>query len=151
MPGTARVHGALAVFAGLVLTAGCGGNSSGASSRPTASGAGPLASDAGPPSANQRVLTTAQSERLVDWSVALSACLDQRGFELEQPDVMRSRIELAIAGSPPRAKLLRAVIRCGDGLGGPPPKSSLQTFASKIVIYVPKQCLLDAKVTRRTM
>jgi len=143
MAKTIRVHGALATFAALVLTAGCGGSS--------ATSASPPASKKSPPSSNQRVLTAAQSRRLVEWSVSLGACLGQRGFELEHPDVMRSRIELAVAGSPPRVRFLQAVVRCGDGLGGPPLKSSLQTFANKIVIYMPRQCLLDAKVTRRTV
>jgi hypothetical protein len=144
-------HAVLGVLAVLMLTAGCDGKGTPASpGAPVSSGKAP-SSKAGPPSSNQRILTVVESQRLVDWAVALRACLGGRGLEVEEPSVMRSRIELAVAGSPSRVSFLRMIVRCGDGLGGPPAKSSVQTFASKIVIYLPKQCLLDPKVKKRTL
>jgi hypothetical protein len=39
---------------------------------------------------------------------------------------------------------------CGEELGDPPTSSSLQVRPSddRIVLYLPKQCLLDPKVAR---
>jgi hypothetical protein len=44
----------------------------------------------------------------------------------------------------------KATATCGDRLGGPPPGSSLQTtrwHSGLLVLYLPKQCLLDPTVT----
>jgi hypothetical protein len=40
-------------------------------------------------------------------------------------------------------------IRCGTKLGGPPPGASLQARKHAVVLYLPKYCLLDRKVTRQ--
>jgi hypothetical protein len=113
----------------LVLVAGCGGTS-----RNTAT------------SSNEKVLTRAQSQRLVDWAGALRSCLSTRGFRLGELDVARTHIELAVPDGTAFKALVRAGIACGDSLGGPPAASSLQTFADRVVLYLPKQCLLDRDV-----
>jgi hypothetical protein len=93
------------------------------------------------------VLTRAQSQRLVHWAGSLRTCLSARGFRLGELDVARTHIELAVPKGTPFKELVRAGIACGDTLGGPPASSSLQTFADRVVLYLPKQCLLDRDVS----
>ena len=69
-----------------------------------------------------------------------------RGFRLGELDVARTHIELAVPDGTAFKALVRAGIACGDSLGGPPAASSLQTFADRVVLYLPKQCLLDRDV-----
>jgi len=59
-------------------------------------------------------------------------------------------IILRVSTSPIPTTIRTATFACGDRLGGPPPGSSLQTprgQAGLIVLYLPKQCLLDPTVT----
>jgi outer membrane murein-binding lipoprotein Lpp len=134
---------AAAVLAALLLIAGCGDTAAQIASphQPSA-----LSSGAPPPS-NEKVLTKRQSKRLVNFAVALRACLMATGVEIRPPNITQKKIDLSYSTLSSRAAFLQLVLRCGDRLGGPPAKSSLQTFASEIAIYVPKQCLLDARVT----
>jgi hypothetical protein len=44
------------------------------------------------------------------------------------------------------ANLLRQTETCGERQGGPPRRASLQYQPGEIVLYLPKQCLLDKKV-----
>src|SRR4051794_37357990 len=100
----------------------------------------------GPPASNQVVLTPRQSQRLVAWSLALRSCLVKNGIEVGKPDVTRKQITLAVVGAGSDGAVARLTIRCGESLGNPPSSSSLQTFPGRLVLYVPKQCLLDDKV-----
>jgi hypothetical protein len=104
---------------------------------------------AGPPASNQTVLTKRESQRLVDWSSALRTCLMRRGFDIGRPEVTRRQITLTLHGAGSDHAVALATIRCGDSLGGPPADSSLQSFPGRIVLYVPKQCLIDKDVVRR--
>ena len=104
-----------------------------------------------PPQSNEKVLTRAQSERLVRWAGAFRSCLERRGYALGDVELARTRIELAVPSGTAFHPLLRAGIACGDSLGGPPPASSLQTFGRRIVLYLPKRCLLDPNVNARTV
>src|SRR5947199_8936043 len=124
------VAGAIAT---LLLAAGCGSAGSTGSGRPQS---------------NEKVLTRAQSERLVRWAGSFRSCLQGRGYQVGALDVGRTRIELAVPSGTQFHSLVRAGVACGDSLGGPPPASSLQTFARRIVLYLPKQCLLDPNVAR---
>jgi hypothetical protein len=145
-----RLRESLLVSATLVLlTAACGGDGSGG----TAAGAeldAAGAADTDELRANQRVLTPEQSRRLVDFANDLRSCLARSEVEIARPHATRTRIDLTYEQSVDLESLVNLVIRCGDGLGGPPPRSSLQTFPTRIVIYVPKQCLLDEKVASET-
>jgi len=123
------VRTAAAAIALLVLAAGCGGTG-----RSTA------------PSSNEKVLTRAQSQRLVDWAGSLRTCLRARGFRLGELIVARAHIEAAVPDGTAFKALVRAGTACGDALGGPPAASSLQTFADHVVLYLPKRCLLDPDV-----
>jgi hypothetical protein len=113
----------------LLVLAGCGGTS-----RHTAT------------TSNEKVLTRAQSQRLVEWAGSLRACLRARRFSLGEPAVARTHIDLAVPDGTAFKALVRAGIACGDSLGGPPAASSLQTFADRVVLYLPKRCLLDPDV-----
>jgi hypothetical protein len=74
----------------------------------------------------------------------------QKSLQIDR--LMRNEARLP-AVTQPRSfqELLQAGAQCGDSFGGPPPRSSLQTFEDTIVLYLPKQCLLDPKVERRTV
>ena len=105
------------------------------------------AAGAYPPKSNQIVLTARQSQRLVDYSAALSSCLRDGGLAVSRPHATRRQIALAVRASSQRA-VIRASMRCSGRIGDPPSYSSLQGFADRIVLYVPRQCLIDAKVAR---
>jgi hypothetical protein len=140
-----RMHvvrsGGLAAVVCLVAS-GCGGLS-----HTSSAGGSPASHDAGPPTSNERVLTREQSQRLVDWTASLRSCLLKGGFAVGKPSATSTEIELPVSGSA-QHQLVQATFRCGDSLGGPPASSSVQTFPSRIVMYLPKQCLLDPKVAR---
>ena len=147
-----RLREALLVGATLVLlTAACGGG--GARGTAAGDGAEPDSADATGTSkirANQRALTSEESKRFVDFANDLRSCLARNEMAISRPNATRTEIDLEYGQSVDRASLMSLVVRCGDSLGGPPPKSSLQVFPTRIVIYVPKQCLLDEKVIRAT-
>jgi hypothetical protein len=121
-------------FAALVVATGCGTGTR-------------VARDAAPPRSNEKVLTHAQSDRLVRWAGEFRSCLRRRGYDIGGVELARTRIELAVPSGTAFRPLLHDGIACGDSLGGPPPASSLQTFSSRIVLYLPKRCLLDPNVT----
>jgi hypothetical protein len=95
---------------------------------------------------NRILLSRRESLRLVSWARALRACLANRGVEVANPVAYAKQIDLQLrsAGSP--AELSPTITGCGDSLGTPPRRSSLQFRPGKLVLYLPKQCLLDPKV-----
>jgi hypothetical protein len=95
---------------------------------------------------NRFRLSRAESLRLVDWAERFRSCMGRRGVVLGAPVAHPKEIDLAIVRAPARPTLLREVPACGDGLGGPPRRSSLQLRPRKLVLYLPKQCLLDKRV-----
>ena len=100
--------------------------------------------------ANFRTLTSAQSTRLLRFATAFRSCMDNRGIDLSAPLPRPTKIILRVSMSPIPTTIRTATFACGDRLGGPPPGSSLQTprgQAGLIVLYLPKQCLLDPTVT----
>jgi hypothetical protein len=97
---------------------------------------------------NQIRLSHAESLRLVDWATRLRACVARRGVVLAAPVAHAKEIDLAIRRGPAGAALERSVIACGDALGGPPRHSSLQLRRGRLVLYLPRRCLLDKKVVR---
>ena len=96
--------------------------------------------------ANQIRLSHTESLRLVEWAARLRACVAHRGVALAAPVAHEKEIDLAIVRSPARAAMMRSVIVCGDALGEPPRRSSLQLHHGKLVLYLPRRCLLDKKV-----
>jgi len=100
--------------------------------------------------ANYRTLTPKQSTRLLRFATAFRSCMAGRGVELTAPDPHPTKILLHVTTKPIPATIGQATVACGDRLGGPPPSSSLQTpgwQTGLIVLYLPKQCLLDPTVT----
>jgi hypothetical protein len=124
-----------AIVAGLaVLTAGCG-----EADRATMTTTRDSTS-------NERRLTRAESVRLVDWATAFRSCMVDRGTHVGRLAKHETRIEMALAANVEAADVLPGMTACGDKLGGPPQESSLQYRAGKVLLYLPKQCLLDANV-----
>jgi hypothetical protein len=56
------------------------------------------------------------------------------------------QIDLEIRSAGSAAELSPTITGCGDSLGEPPRRSSLQFRPGKLVLYLPRQCLLDPKV-----
>ena len=99
---------------------------------------------------NRFRLSRAESLRLVDWAERFRSCMDRRGIVLGAPVAHPKEIDLALVRAPARPALLRDVPACGDALGEPPRRSSLQLRPGKLVLYLPKQCLVDKTVINGT-
>ena len=115
-----------------LVAAGCGG---------TREGAAPAAS-----SSNEKQLTHAQSVRLVDWARTFRSCMTARGTTLGEVTPRRTRIDMALAPSIKAADVVPVLTTCADRQGGPPKDTSLQYRPGRVVLYLPKRCLLDPKV-----
>jgi hypothetical protein len=100
--------------------------------------------------ANYRVLSPAESRRLLRFAKSFHACVNRRGISLGPPEPLNTRIEMAIQPAADREALGRVTVSCGESLGRPPPGASLQAVSrdqpDDVVLYLPKQCLLDPKV-----
>ena len=105
---------------------------------------------AGPPKSNQTILTARQSQRLVDYSAAMGACLRRGGLPVSAPRATRTLIALRVTVRTSQRAVNRGLLACGRTVGDPPLDSSLQGFADRVVLYVPRQCLIDEHVARRT-
>jgi hypothetical protein len=95
---------------------------------------------------NRFLLSHAESERLVDWATRFRSCMARRGVVLGEPVAHPKQIDLVIIRAPARPALFRSVPICGDALGEPPRHSSLQLRPGKLVLYLPRRCLLDKRV-----
>ena len=99
-----------------------------------------------PAEANRRVLTAAQTRRLVRYAKTLYACLVSRGIDVASPRKGRREITIEAAEPLGLKRLVAEMTPCAEPLGPPPGPSSLQAVdAQTIVISVPKRCLLDPK------
>jgi hypothetical protein len=100
---------------------------------------------------NERVLSAAESARLVAWLGRFRACHRERGVETDRMVVTRRELSLRTRKHLPTRSLLNRSLPCGESLGDPPTSSSLQVRPGddRIVLYLPKQCLLDPKVAGR--
>jgi hypothetical protein len=94
------------------------------------------------------VLTQRQSERLVAYAAAIRTCLVRSGVDVARPRATRKQISLSVSGEPSVRPVVRAGLACAERIGDPPPFASFQTFADRIVLYVPKQCLIEADAVR---
>jgi len=106
----------------------------------------PAAAAYGPPASNQRVLTQRQSERLVSYADAVRTCLVRSGVDVAGMRVTRKEISLPVSGAASRREVVRAGLACAERIGGPPTYASLQSFVDRVVLYAPKQCLIDKNV-----
>ncbi len=122
------------------LVAGCGDARQANVSSPT-----PAPSAA---SSNERTLTHAQSIHLVQWATTWKHCMSGHGWALGQLTKAPSRLSMTVPKDAELAAVMRDSVVCGDAQGGPPARSSLQFRGNMILLYLPKQCLLDPKVLR---
>jgi hypothetical protein len=110
---------------------------------------------------NERTLTHAQSVHLVQWATTYRSCMSSHGWRLGQLTKTPTHLSMAlpenvevsaIPNNPENGKvsaILHDPVACGDAQGGPPAKSSLQFRARTLLLYLPKQCLLDPTVVSR--
>jgi hypothetical protein len=101
--------------------------------------------------ANYVVLSRVKSERLVRFATAFSGCLAKHGVRVGAPRPTKTKITMAIPRGTDRPRLNRVGLSCGNALGNPPRGASLQTMqrfgdTQAVVLYVPRQCLLDPEV-----
>jgi hypothetical protein len=107
------------------------------------------ASSGSNPVDNRIQLSHGESLRLVSWARELRACLDRRGIEVGEPVASAKQIDLQLHSKGGPTELSPTITMCGDSLGEPPRRSSLQFRPGKLVLYLPRQCLLDPKVRTR--
>jgi hypothetical protein len=129
----------------VVALAGCSDNEPGAPS-PVAGGATPTETTDAGLVANQKRLSRADSLRLVAWAKAFRKCMTEHGVALGKPVATLHEIAMSLPGK--GESVIEQAVACGDQLGGPPSDTSLQTQGTRIVFYLPRQCLLDEKVAR---
>jgi hypothetical protein len=110
--------------------------------------AAPAVAAGGPPASNQQVLTRKQSEHLVSYATALRTCLVESGTDVARLHATRKLLTLPVRGAGTTREVMSAGLACAARIGDPPRHASLQTFADRIVLYSPKQCLLDGKVVQ---
>jgi hypothetical protein len=101
--------------------------------------------------ANCVILSRAGSEKLVRFAVAFSRCLAKHGEPVRAPRATKTKITMAIPRGTDRLRLNWIGVTCATALAGPPQGASLQTMqrfgdTHAVVLYVPRQCLLDPKV-----
>ena len=116
-----------------LVAAGCGG---------TRERAAPAAD------ANEKQLTHAQSVRLIDWARTFRSCMTERGTTLGAVTPRTTRIDMSLAAAVEAADVLPGLTACAERQGGPPRDTSLQYRPGRIVLYLPKRCLLDPKVAQ---
>jgi hypothetical protein len=126
---------AFVAIAGLSLTA-CGG-----ATPAQRSSSGSKQADT-----NERRLTRAQSEHLVDWTSTFRQCMIANGTELGEIVKTETRLSMALFDKVTLAELTPSVVMCAEKQGGPPQKASVQSRDGRILVYLPKRCLLDGKV-----
>ena len=98
---------------------------------------------------NFRTLTPAESRRLVRYARREYRCFVAHGAHVSAPVVSRTRITIAAPRQPVRL-LVRLQETCDPAVGPPPPRASLQARNGRVLVYVPKRCLLDPKVAADT-
>ena len=91
---------------------------------------------------NYRVLTKAQSRALIQYAENVHDCVVAHGGKVAAPVATRTRITMSAPGQS-ADDLLAVLMKCDPTVGAPPPKSSLQARRGRILVYVPRQCLLD--------
>ncbi len=103
--------------------------------------------NATPPAGNFTVLSEAQSRRLLAYARDVRDCLHARGVSVGAVTATRLQIEISARRT---SSTMRALLRCTAKIGDPPRRSSLQLEATRLVLYLPRRCLLDTKAIRAT-
>ena len=97
---------------------------------------------------NERRLSHAESQRLVDWAAAFRACLVARGAPVAPLTKTETHIEMDVPGELRAADVVPNLAACAQQQGGPPKNTSVQWRPGKVLLYLPKRCLLDPKVAQ---
>ena len=72
--------------------------------------------------------------------------MSAHGWALGQLTKMPTRLSMTVPKDAELPGVMHDSVVCGDAQGGPPARSSLQFRGYSILLYLPKQCLLDPKV-----
>ena len=91
---------------------------------------------------NYRTLTKSESRTLVTYADHVYRCVTAHGAKVAAPVASSTRIVMSAPHRSART-LLGYLTACDDTVGPPPPNASLQARAGQILVYLPKQCLLD--------
>jgi hypothetical protein len=91
---------------------------------------------------NYRTLTKSESHTLVRYAAAVHRCVAAEATGIASPVASATRI---VMKAPNRSahELMELLTTCDGTVGPPPAKASLQARDGLILVYVPKQCLLD--------
>lgn len=91
---------------------------------------------------NYRTLTKSESQTLVRYAAAVHRCVAAEASGIAPPVASATRI---VMKAPNRSahELMELLTTCAGTVGPPPAKASLQARDGLILVYVPKQCLLD--------
>jgi hypothetical protein len=91
---------------------------------------------------NYRVLTRDQSRMLVRYADDVHRCLVGHGAKIARPVAWSTRITMRAPHQSARS-LAQLMMACDATVGAPPAKASLQARTGSVLLYLPKQCLLD--------
>jgi hypothetical protein len=95
---------------------------------------------------NYRILGARETARLMTYARSVWRCAVAHGLRLEAPRPTRTRIDLQPVGRWSPDAVVETLAECEPETGPPPPKSSLVAEKTRLVVYIPKRCLLDPKV-----
>jgi hypothetical protein len=97
---------------------------------------------------NYKPLTPKQSRRLLRYADRIHACL-AGSVAIDKPKPSKTQIVMALGGSVAPAEVAQLGAACGRRIGDPPPDSSLQIRGTKVILYMPKYCILDDNIVRQ--
>jgi hypothetical protein len=90
---------------------------------------------------NYRVLTKEQSQTLVHFASEVHRCLLAQGVKIAPPVASRTQITMQAPHQSAQA-LVRSMLGCDSAVDAPPANGTLQARPGRVLIYLPKQCLL---------
>jgi hypothetical protein len=99
--------------------------------------------------ANYKVLTPSRTRRLLTYADAAYGCLS-KVIHVTEPRAERTKIVMTLPASSSPAAALQAILMCSAKIGDPPTDSSFQVRGHKVLLYLPKYCILDKKVAGST-
>jgi hypothetical protein len=98
---------------------------------------------------NYKVLKPQQSKRLLQYADAAYACMS-KDLELRKPRVSPTRIVMALPSGTNASAVIRSMGRCAAKIGDPPLGSTFLLRGHRIILYLPKYCILDKKTVVST-
>lgn len=96
--------------------------------------------------ANYKILSPAQSRRLLHYAEAVSECMAEHVRGFGTPRLLTTKITMSVPVHATAQQVLGGMSACSHVVGDPPPGASLVlTRAHAVELYLPKRCLLDRK------